>query len=58
VIGLLERMNGEGLTLVVVTHDPAIARRAGRVLVLADGRIVERVRGAELRGVLAAHPGG
>ena len=57
VIGLLERMNREGLTLVVVTHDPAIARRAGRVLVLADGRIVERVRGAELRGALAMHPG-
>ena len=55
VIGLLERMNREGLTLVVVTHDPAIARRAGRVLVLADGRIVERVRGAELRGALAMH---
>ena len=53
VIALLERMNREGLTLVVVTHDPAVARRAGRVLVLADGRIVERMRGSELRGALA-----
>ena len=53
VIALLERMNREGLTLVVVTHDPAVARRAGRVLVLADGRVVQRVRGGELRGALA-----
>jgi putative ABC transport system ATP-binding protein len=53
VIELLEELNRHGLTLVVVTHDPIIARRAGRVLVLADGRIVERVRGAELGGALA-----
>jgi putative ABC transport system ATP-binding protein len=57
VIGLLEEMNRHGLTLVVVTHDPAVARRAQRVLVLADGRIVERVPGAELAGALATHPG-
>jgi putative ABC transport system ATP-binding protein len=48
VIELLEQLNGGGLTLIVVTHDPNVARRAGRVLVLADGRIVERVRGSEL----------
>jgi putative ABC transport system ATP-binding protein len=48
VIELLERLNERGLTLIVVTHDPNVARRAGRVLVLADGSIVERVRGVEL----------
>ncbi|HEV8629103.1 MAG TPA: ABC transporter ATP-binding protein [Thermoanaerobaculia bacterium] len=48
VIDLLEELNHHGLTLIVVTHDPNIARRAQRVLVLADGRIVERVRGADL----------
>src|SRR5688500_12266885 len=53
VIALLERMNREGLTLIVVTHDPAVARRAGRVLVLADGRGAQRVGGGELRGALA-----
>ena len=40
VLELLERMNAAGLTLVVVTHDPAVARRARRVLVLKDGRVV------------------
>ncbi len=39
VMELLERMNAEGLTLIVVTHDPRIGDRAQRVLVLRDGRI-------------------
>jgi putative ABC transport system ATP-binding protein len=56
VIELLEAMNRDGLTLIVVTHDPAVARRAGRVLVMADGHIVRRLRGADLHGALAAHP--
>lgn len=41
VMELLEGMNRQGLTFVVVTHDPAIAARAGRVLRLDDGRLVE-----------------
>jgi len=41
VMELLERMNADGLTLVVVTHDPAIAQRARRVVRMADGEIVE-----------------
>ena len=42
VIRLLERMNGEdGLTLIVVTHDPAIGRRARRRIRLMDGRLAE-----------------
>ena len=43
VLDLLGRLNSEGLTLVVVTHDPRVARRAERVIILADGRIVRRV---------------
>jgi putative ABC transport system ATP-binding protein len=39
VLELLEQMNAAGLTLVVVTHDPAVARRARRALVLSDGRV-------------------
>jgi ABC-type lipoprotein export system ATPase subunit len=45
---LLERMNAEGLTLLVVTHDPAIAARSGRVLVMRDGRIERRLPGSAL----------
>ena len=41
VIALLERMNGDGLTLIVVTHDPTIGGRARLRVKLADGRRVE-----------------
>jgi len=41
VMELLEAMNSRGLTLVVVTHDPAIAERARRVVRLADGELVD-----------------
>jgi putative ABC transport system ATP-binding protein len=39
IIELLEKMNRDGLTLVIVTHDPEIGQRARRVLKLVDGRI-------------------
>jgi putative ABC transport system ATP-binding protein len=48
VMALLEDMHAGGLTLVVVTHDPGIASRAKRVLVMRDGQIVQRLRGADL----------
>jgi putative ABC transport system ATP-binding protein len=56
VMELLERMNAEGLTLLVVTHDPAIAARSGRVLVMRDGRIERRIAGSALAA--AATPAG
>jgi putative ABC transport system ATP-binding protein len=40
VMGLLETMNANGLTMVVVTHDPAVAQRARRVLRMDDGAMV------------------
>lgn len=48
VLDLMDRMNDGGLTLVVVTHDPAVARRADRALVMTDGRIGRRLHGKEL----------
>lgn len=41
VMGVLEAMNRQGLTLVVVTHDPVLASRARRVVHLADGILAE-----------------
>ena len=51
VLDLLDGMNQQGLTLVVVTHDPDVARRADRILVLADGRIARRISGEEMSHV-------
>ena len=39
VIRLLESLNEDGLTLIVVTHDPELGRRARRRLTMLDGRI-------------------
>jgi len=41
VIELLEGMNARGLTVIMVTHNPEIARRARHRIRLADGRLVE-----------------
>jgi len=59
VLELLETMNRGGLTLVVVTHDPNVAARAHRALIMRDGRIAQRVSGAELaeRAVIKPLPG-
>jgi len=48
VLDLLGKLHDDGRTLVVVTHDPGVARRADRVLVLRDGEIVRRVSGADV----------
>ncbi len=42
VIALFQRLREDGTTLVVVTHDDALARAAGRVIQMRDGGIVGR----------------
>lgn len=39
IAGLLDRVQRDGTAVVVVTHDPAIAARAGRTLLMRDGQI-------------------
>ena len=39
VVNLLEALNAQGVTLVVVTHDPGMGERARRRLVMEDGRL-------------------
>jgi putative ABC transport system ATP-binding protein len=39
IMAILQRLNDQGLTIVLVTHEPDIAQFAGRVLVFKDGRI-------------------
>jgi macrolide transport system ATP-binding/permease protein len=41
VLGLLEDLNQRGATVVLVTHDPEVARRARRVVRMIDGRAIE-----------------
>ena len=41
VMGLFEELNADGLTLIVITHDAAVAERAARTIRIADGRLSE-----------------
>ncbi len=41
VMALFEELQADGLTLVVITHDPQIARRASRRIRILDGRLTE-----------------
>lgn len=45
VIQILERLNADGMTLIVVTHDAEIGQRARRRLRMVDGCITEDNRG-------------
>ncbi|GAA2970664.1 putative ABC transport system ATP-binding protein [Microbacterium terrae] len=44
ILTLLERLNAEGLTLIAVTHDSAVARRASRRLRLEKGTVRDITR--------------
>jgi putative ABC transport system ATP-binding protein len=52
ILELLDHLNKEGLTLVVVTHDPNVARRADRVIVMVDGRVARRMPGSEVPAIV------
>ena len=47
---MLERLHDSGITLLIVTHDPEIGRRAHRRLRMADGALV-----ADEPGTAAGH---
>jgi putative ABC transport system ATP-binding protein len=42
-MGLLGHLNAAGFTIVVITHDPAVAARAGRTIAISDGVLSERI---------------
>jgi putative ABC transport system ATP-binding protein len=41
IISLIDRLHADGMAVLVVTHDPAVAARAHRLLRMRDGAIVE-----------------
>jgi len=51
VIAFLEELNQEGRTVVMVTHDPQVARKAKRSLRLDDGKISHEKRHRGLTSV-------
>lgn len=48
VLDLIDRLNGDGKTILLVTHDDKVAKRAHRVIHMKDGRIDREVVNREL----------
>lgn len=42
ILNIFERLNTAGQTIVMVTHDERIAKRAQCIITLADGKIMEK----------------
>jgi ABC-type lipoprotein export system ATPase subunit len=40
ILGVFEELHKAGQTIVMVTHDERIARKAGRIITLADGKLI------------------
>ena len=55
IMSLLQALNREGITIVVVTHEHDIANFAGRIIVFRDGRVLDdRVNAAKDAAIEAA----
>jgi ABC-type lipoprotein export system ATPase subunit/ABC-type lipoprotein release transport system permease subunit len=50
VLDLLQELNRHGCTVILVTHDPEVARRADRAIRLRDGKVVPGVQSPRRTG--------
>jgi putative ABC transport system ATP-binding protein len=41
ILGVLRQLNGEGVTLIMVTHDPEVGAAAQRIVRITDGRTAD-----------------
>lgn len=54
IMSLLKKLNAEGMTIVMVTHSEESARAAGRVLLIADGRLASKGESVRREGAPSA----
>lgn len=40
IMDVFQKLNSEGKTVIIVTHDPKVAERCGRIIEISDGKIV------------------
>ncbi len=57
VLGFLKKLNREGDTVVLITHDNSIAVKADRIVRLQDGRIIYDGDAHDPRAVVQPHDG-
>ena len=50
ILDIFEKLNQDGRTVVIVTHDPEVADRAQRKIVLEDGRILSDIPIGQTQG--------
>ena len=41
IMGIFQRLNDDGITVIVVTHEPDIAEYASRRILFRDGKVIE-----------------
>jgi putative ABC transport system ATP-binding protein len=41
IMGIFQRLNDDGITVIVVTHEPEVAQYAARRILFRDGRVIE-----------------
>ena len=56
VMTLLHQLHGEGHTIVLITHDPNIAKEADRLVRVSDGRMLDDTGPSEIRAERAGAP--
>lgn len=54
IMGIFQKLNDDGITLVVVTHEPDIAEYAARRVVFRDGKVIEDAAVKSRRRAVAA----
>lgn len=55
IMGIFQKLNREGHTIVMITHEPDIAEHAKRVILIRDGKIVEDGNGHKQRKASLKH---
>ena len=41
IMGIFQRLNDDGITVIVVTHEADVAQYAGRRILFRDGKVIE-----------------
>jgi putative ABC transport system ATP-binding protein len=44
ILNLFEELNKKGVTVIIVTHEPNVAKRCRRILVMSDGKLKEETK--------------